>query len=275
MLAGEGNAASSTHPPTTMSGAAGAGAPVAEHTLRGPVPAREAAADPSLPLEPGAVTRLLLLAMLALTTAHGVALYVHHGLGYDYALGLVPLFDFNMESNAPTWFSAALLLGVGVVAALIGRRATPMRGYWYAVAGVAVFLSLDESAQIHELVTVALRRGLAVGPGFSVAVVVIVSLVPVLVGAAGFYRFVRALPRPTAAGLLVAAAVYLGGAVGVDTVVAALDFGGGGGALSLALHTVEELLEMTGVILAIHVLLTHLAREARGTAPARTGRAAA
>ena len=226
-----------------------------------PVTAPEPAA-PAAAIDPRRVTRLLVLATVALTVGHLAALYVHHGLGYDYALGLVPLFDFNMESNAPTWFSSALLLGVGIVAAVIASRAAALRGHWLLVAGVALFLSLDESVQLHELLSALLRRGLAVGPGFSLAVAAIVGLLPVLLGAAVFYRFLRALPRSTAVGLVVAGAVYLGGAVGVDTVVAAIDFGGEGGAVSLALHTVEELLEMAGLILAIHVLLVHLQRHA-------------
>lgn len=221
-----------------------------------------AAATVWAPLDERRVTRLLVAAMLALAALNVVALYLRHGLGYDYALGMVPLFDFNMEANAPTWFSSALLLGVGTLAALIARRAATLRGYWVAVAAVAVFLSLDESVQLHELLTRLLRSGLAVGPGFSMTIVAIVSLLPVLLGAAVFHRFMRALPRPTAVGLLAAGAVYLGGAVGVDTIAAMVAFGGGAGLVDPALNTVEELLEMSGLILAIHVLLAHLQERA-------------
>jgi len=224
--------------------------------------ARPAAPATTESIDERRVTRLLVASMLVLAVLNVASLALRHALGYDYALGFVPLFDFNLEANAPTWFSSALLLGVGILAALVARKAATMRGYWVAVAAVATFLSLDESVQLHELLTGILRRGLAVGPGFSMTIVAIVSLLPVLVGAAVFYRFMRALPRSTAVGLLVAGAVYLTGAVGFDTIASVVSFGGGGGFLEPTLNTVEELFEMTGLILAIRVLLVHLQQHA-------------
>jgi hypothetical protein len=216
---------------------------------------------------PDSLTRLLFGVMVGLAALHVAVTYLRDGLGYDHAKGLVPMFDFNLEGNAPTWFSSALLLGAGIVAAMIALRSARHRGPWLAVAGVAAFMSLDESAQVHELVTAALRSTLAVGPGFSLTVVALVSLIPALVGGALFYRFMRTLPRATASGLLAAGAIYVAGAIGIDTIASAVAFGGGGPALELTLNTAEELLEMSGVIVAIHVLLSHLAMLPPATGP--------
>jgi hypothetical protein len=44
---------------------------------------------------------------------------IQYGLGYDRALGFVPLFDMDSEANIPT-FAATLLLLLGAVALLDG-----------------------------------------------------------------------------------------------------------------------------------------------------------
>ena len=73
--------------------------------------------------------RRVLIACLTITgallLAHLAALFVMHGMGRDHAFGLVPLFDVNRESNAPTLFSSILLLSIGgalVAAGLAERR---------------------------------------------------------------------------------------------------------------------------------------------------------
>ena len=218
-------------------------------------------------VSPAAVRGFLLACTLALTALHLLAAYVHHGLGYDYALGFVPLFDFNLESNAPTWFSSALLIGAGIAALLVASRSRVHRWHWAAMGFVALFLSLDESAQIHELLSAALRSRLDLGGGFSWTVVAIVAILPVLLGIALFYRFVAALPADTRRALVAAGVVYVAGVVGVDTVAAFAHAESGGVVLVTALNTVEELLEMVGIILLIHALLTHLLRHTGPAAP--------
>lgn len=225
-------------------------------------------------LSPGKVTRVLVAFTVLLAALHLLAMWSKHVLGFDHARGLVPLFDFNLESNAPTWFSSALLLVAGIVALLVANRSAKHRWHWAAMGLVALLLSFDESAQVHELVSAMLRSDLSVEGDFSWTIVAIVSGLPVLLGAALFYGFIRSIPRETAAGLLAAGAVYVAGVVGVDTVAALAHAQSGGWVLVTALNTVEELLEMLGVIMLIHVLLTHLLLRTR-TSEARPHEAAA
>jgi hypothetical protein len=61
------------------------------------------------------------------------------------------LLDLDLEGNLPTWLSSIQFFGVALCAALLsqyvsGRRAVAWRGF----ALLFVFLSIDESAQIHE-----------------------------------------------------------------------------------------------------------------------------
>lgn len=72
------------------------------------------------------------------------------------------LFDLNGEANVPAWYSTLLWLlaaraawKLGDVEALEGKFLGG-RAYWRILAGVAVFLSLDESAAWHEKIGLTL-----------------------------------------------------------------------------------------------------------------------
>lgn len=224
----------------------------------------------------GVVVRVLCAITALLIVLQFAAAFVHHELGYDHALGFVPLFDFNLESNVPSWYSSSLLLVAGMVAFAIARATRVHRGrfvaHWVVAGALAVFLSLDEAAMLHELASQALATG---GPTAdrSWLRMVIVMVLPVLVGAAAYARFLLGIPRTTARGLCIAAAIYLGGAIVVDGLAGPLLPAGSGPWARVLMHTIEEALEMLGVIAVIAVLLAHLARLDRdATGVPRLGR---
>ena len=75
-------------------------------------------------------------------------------------------------------------------------------------------------------------------------------------------RFIRDLPAPTRRGVLVAAILYVGGALGMELPGGWIAEAQGSNTLLYHLViTVEELLEMAGVIVFIRVLASHIARE--------------
>ncbi|NTU71810.1 MAG: hypothetical protein HGB10_08335 [Coriobacteriia bacterium] len=63
-------------------------------------------------------------------------------------------FDLDREQNVPTWYSSALLLAVAISALVLAtlRDATPRwsRGFWPTLALGYAWLSLDETAWLHE-----------------------------------------------------------------------------------------------------------------------------
>ena len=69
------------------------------------------------------------------------------------------LFDVNLEGNIPTWFSSAQLFTISLFALLIYYYEKNLYNYvnyrykffWLANALIFGFLSLDESAQLHEI----------------------------------------------------------------------------------------------------------------------------
>ncbi len=62
------------------------------------------------------------------------------------------LFELNAESNAAVWYSSTTLLLISLIALDLAVQPRPDARSWGLVAAMFAFLSLDESASIHELV---------------------------------------------------------------------------------------------------------------------------
>src|SRR5690606_9865342 len=106
-----------------------------------------------------------------------------------------------------------------------------------------VYLSLDEASRIHENLA-SLTTGLSnVLPIFRHRWVMI-GLPAVLAAAPLFIPFLRKLPRPTAARLVVAGAVYVGGALGMEMTNGAVLANEGYGTLYILLVCAEETMEV-------------------------------
>lgn len=182
-------------------------------------------------------------------------------LPFDWVVA--PTFHFDVEANVPTWFSVLLLLVSAALLFLIGARAgvegLPYRFHWLALSAVFLFLSADEMIQIHERPGPAVRDALGTtGYFYSAWVLVAIPIVAVL--ALVFFRFIRHFDPKRRRGLFLAAALYLTGAIGMEIVGSGWAYTHGLTNLTYELMTtVEELLEMTGVIVFIHTLLSHMA----------------
>jgi hypothetical protein len=213
---------------------------------------------------PWTLTRWLAVAIALLVAASTAGQIVRLRFGYTYLHGLIPLFYLDDEANAPTWYSsmtlllaAALLLAI---AATTRRHADRAWRYWAALAAVFAALSFDEVAQVHELLIEPLRGRLG-GSGYLYYGWVVPGAIFALAAAVAFARFLFGLPGPTRTLIVVAGAIYLAGTLGVEMITARLDFEHGpGDAAYVAAATVEETLEMTGILVFLHALLAHLHR---------------
>ncbi|MFL5402639.1 MAG: hypothetical protein ACJ8BF_07460 [Gemmatimonadales bacterium] len=170
----------------------------------------------------------------------------------------------DQECNIPSWFSSCLLLAASFLLGLIALAHKQQDGdfsRWALLALIFAFLSLDETAQLHELSIAPLRERFHTG-GFLLYPWIVPAAVGVAVLGVMYLRFLARLPRTTRRLLLLAGAVYVGGAIGVEALSgkeASLQ-----GEHNLTYHmiiTVEELLEMTGVIIFIYALLDYIGRQ--------------
>ena len=177
-------------------------------------------------------------------------------LNIHSAFGLIRLFDSDEEQSIPTYFSTVLLLFTALMLALIGHttRANKLVGaaYWFGLSAVFLFLSVDEAVSIHEVFTKSLRKYV----DKDVEVLHLMAwVIPYAVLALGvgvvYLRFLWNLPRRLAIYMVASAAIYVGGAIGVELLTGWLfiednqQFGFGYHLAAAA----EEAMEMGGIVL--------------------------
>lgn len=212
-------------------------------------------------VSPEQVARTLILITLALSAVSLVSQWIKYGLGYGRLLGLIPLFDINSELNIPSSYSAALLLACSVLLAVITAVKIEDKGryinYWRGLSALFLFLSLDELISLHERTILPLRTALQARSFlYSTWVVLGAGLVSLLLLI--YLKFLLHLPAPTRRIFLLAAGLYVGGALGVELIHGHyLDFYGKDLIYAL-IAAVEELLEMLGVITFLYGLLSYL-----------------
>lgn len=180
--------------------------------------------------------------------------------GRDLLAGLT---DPGGESNLTAAFSASLLVCVAALFAVIARfkRADAYARVWRGLAWVFVYLAVDELAMLHERTVVFVREALGEAATSGIlhhAWVVPYALFCVIVFSATV-RFLLHLPAPTRRMMLLAGALYVGGALGFEMLEGpiAAQFGVDN-TQTRTLIVFEEMLEMSGVILLISTLLNYM-----------------
>lgn len=214
---------------------------------------------------PWTVTRPLILVAALFVVIH-VAMASYWILSHrEYVTGYA-LVSLDREQNLPALFSTFLLVSAAALFVFIAmvERASGSRDFrqWQILAVGFVLMALDEYLALHERLIEPVRRLLGGGNmGILYFSWVVPALVLIAVLGVYFLPFLRRLPRRTMIALMISAAIYLGGAVGVEL------FEGwwreGHAYRTIGFHllvTLEEGMEMAGVITLIHALLRHLAR---------------
>jgi len=199
------------------------------------------------------VAGLVVTHVLAMQANFNDALGLKERFGFHY--WQLAVFDLDEEESFGTWFNSGILL---VAAVLLMNQARIVRAEgraWYRswrVLGIGfVFLSVDEIAGMHEFMNTLMGDTPWTVVGFPILVLVALAYLPFLWHHRG----------RTALLLLLAGAIYGGGAVGVehftDSDVNSLHYN--------MWTALEEGMEMMGVIVLIYALLDYM----RGT-PDRT-----
>lgn len=174
------------------------------------------------------------------------------------------LMNINREANVPTWFSASILLGAALLLltiTLVARANNrPFLG-WAGLTAIFTYLSMDEAGTIHEKLTPILQEQLSL-TGFLYFGWVIVGIAAILIVGLIFLPFVWRLPPRIRRWFILAGLLYVGGAVVVESISANIWYIGGGTSLRFsAVGTLEEWMEMLGVITLHYGLLEYIRTE--------------
>lgn len=183
--------------------------------------------------------------------------------GFNYRERWIDLFNLDREINYPSWYSSFTLLFcailLGIIAAAKKNQGDRFLSHWKALGFIFLFLSLDEILSIHEILIIDdLRKALNLG-GFFYFIWVIPGAIFVLLTALAYLKFLRHLPQKTRQLFLLAGSIYVGGALGMEMVCGYYaDAVGQRNVIYGLMVSVEEILEMVGVIVFIYALLSYI-----------------
>ena len=174
-----------------------------------------------------------------------------------------------MEGNLTTLYSTLALGFCSLLLAIIASIEKSMNSrynkFWRAMSFIFLYLAIDESCSIHEVLNKILTpafntRGLLFFPWVIPAAILLVVFLIV------FRGFIAHLPPRIRNLFLVAGAIYVGGAIGMELIGAYIADFQGCFAASYCMDnkaywlasSIEELLEMFGIVVFIYGLLSYM-----------------
>jgi hypothetical protein len=216
-------------------------------------------------VSPNRVAKVLLsvmgiLVVMSLLTTFSLELKFA-GTEFQVCKSMVRLFSLDGESNIPQWFSSCLLLScsvfVGIVAAV--HRQKKYARHWAILSLAFLYFSVDEAAQIHEM-SIKPLRAMFHFSGYLYFGWVVPASILVLIFGISYLRFLASLPRLTRIAFVVAGIIYVGGAIGVESISASYISTTGDQTVAYRLlMTLEETFEMLGLIILIRGILQYMA----------------
>jgi len=205
------------------------------------------------------IVKFLMIIALLLIFIHTVILCIYYYVGDPEKFDFVRMFDLDMERNVPTLFSSLIFAISSFLFYLLSRlpkeQEKGSRKYWLGLSFVFIFLSFDESTKIHEQLGDFTERFVDAS-GFLHYPWVISYSILVLILAAVYLRFFLKMERKIFWSFVLAAVIFLAGALGFELLGANESSQHGTTTVTYSiLYTIEESLEMFGVIYLIHILL--------------------
>ena len=219
----------------------------------------------NLVISPKRVTQILTAVILSLTLVSVTGNLLVFFLGHPWTYLFSHLFNITMEANIPTWYASSTLLLSAFFLALIafGKKKEGARFvlHWTALSFIFLYLSFDEAFEVHEGWIIPLRTYFGAGGFFHLAWV-IPAIAFVLIFVLAYLRFLIDLPVSTRRLFLIAGALFVGGAIGLEMFQGyyLLNYGIHNMPF-LIITTVEEFLEMLGIVVFIHALMSYMSSE--------------
>lgn len=193
--------------------------------------------------------------------------------GHGGLMGITALFDLWNEKNFPTLFSSIILLmASGILFAIyysVKQQNKNYKNHWLALCLVFLFLSADEILELHEKLSAPVQKVSCFFAGYGAWVLPYIILTGIVVLI--FLKFFIHFPSRYKKIGFISGFAYVLGAVGFEILEGYYFAASNMTVLELrndflffVMVTIEETLEMGGVILFIYLLLTYIEHELKG-----------
>ncbi len=208
------------------------------------------------------VIKFLSIIAVLLIIANSIMLFIYFLIDNPDKFDFIQMVDLDQEANLPTLFSSVLLLIASFLFYLLAKvskeKTKEEYKYWLGLSFIFVFLGFDESATIHETIGDYTEKFVDASGYLHYPWVLSYSLLLIILGIL-YLRFFLRMEKKIFRSFMLSAFIYLGGAVGFELLGAKeSSLHGEDTVLYCTLYTIEESLEMFGVILLIYILLTLL-----------------
>lgn len=209
------------------------------------------------------VVRFLLLVVLSLISFH---LWLQFSLYFlpDYPLRdtFLPLFNVDKEQNIPALYSVLALVFCAFLLAIIALRKRSLGdryvNHWIALTIIFAYIAIDEAVSIHELAVEPIRNQFNTG-GFLYYAWVIPAFILLVVFLIAFLKFITDLPAKTKRLFLIAGGVFVSGTIGMEIIGGfVVDTYGKENFVYSICTSIEELLEMLGIVIFVHALFSYI-----------------
>ena len=208
------------------------------------------------------IIKLLSITAIILIGIHIAILLVQIYAGIPIKAELSRMFSLDMEANFPTIFSSLILFFSAFLFYLLSKishtKDNGDRSFWLGLSFIFTFLALDESSKIHEFIGYV-TDVFVHGTGYLNFPWVLPYAILVLILGLVYIRFFWKMERKVFWSFVVAAVMYVSGAIGFELLGAnEVSMHGHNTVLYNIYSTIEETLEIFGVIFLIKILLNLL-----------------
>ena len=216
----------------------------------------------NLIISPRKVVRVLIVIVIVVTIASLVGQFYKFFLFNGQERYLVNLFSLDKEYNFPTWYQTISELICSLLIVIIFMSAKTdndrFKYHWLGLSFIFLLIATDEILVLHEQIISPLRKLLGTG-GFLYMAWIIPAIILGIVFLIAYFKFLRSLPSTTRKQFISAGLIFVLGAVGIEAIGGKITTVIGQNNITYSLIThVEEILEMTGILLFIHSLLWYI-----------------
>lgn len=206
------------------------------------------------------VTIFFIIMASILLIAHLFHLYLY------YAKGIyIDKIDLNYEKNIPTYFQMLSLLFssylIGIIAVFKMKAKDRFFYLWTLLSLIFIFLGLDEGITIHDRLSEPVRKMLKTPDALFFAWVVPYAIFVIVFGIS-FLKFYLHLPKRFKVLFFLSASIYVFGVLVMEVIGASRTVKyGRADYLYATCTTIEEALEMAGIVIFNYTLLLYIALE--------------
>lgn len=208
--------------------------------------------------------RWLWIVLIVLNSIGFAAKAINYVLGHKYDK-LVRLVDVSEEANLTTWFSVELFFISAILLAVIDMAKNTAGDrwarHWTWLSVIFLYMSIDDAAQLHEVVDKALRADFHTS-GFLYYPWVIVAIPFCLFLGLAYIRFIRHLQRDIRTRFICAGAIFVTSQIFVEMLTGGF-IGVHAGPVPVypILTSLEELGKYVGLVIFIQGLGNYIAAD--------------